>query len=149
MIVDYDCIWWICFLDVRRSLSKHLSSKKGSRTSNCGNRLEFTVLTFIQNVPWITRRDSFHFQLAKMVHNNRNCRGDKTVVASKAILDISPPRNSYSSGAPKLSSSPPMGPKLEVPERPLSSMEKMSSNAWAFNEMVSKNRQQFNALHFC
>ncbi|XP_037883817.1 uncharacterized protein LOC119633995 [Glossina fuscipes] len=33
------------------SLSKHLSSKKGSRTSNCGNRLEFSVLSFIHNVP--------------------------------------------------------------------------------------------------
>lgn len=40
------------------SLSKHLSSKKGSRTSNCGNRLEFAVLTFIQNVPWINQRNS-------------------------------------------------------------------------------------------
>ncbi|KAH8378117.1 hypothetical protein KR093_009386, partial [Drosophila rubida] len=34
-----------------RSLSKHLSSKKGSRTSNCGNRLEFSVLTLLTNVP--------------------------------------------------------------------------------------------------
>ncbi|KAH8391803.1 hypothetical protein KR215_004552 [Drosophila sulfurigaster] len=33
------------------SLSKHLSSKKGSRTSNCGNRLEFSVLTLLTNVP--------------------------------------------------------------------------------------------------
>ncbi|XP_013097875.1 uncharacterized protein LOC106080833 [Stomoxys calcitrans] len=33
------------------SLSKHLSSKKGSRTSNCGNHLEFSVLTLIQSVP--------------------------------------------------------------------------------------------------
>ncbi|XP_023179868.1 uncharacterized protein LOC111605537 [Drosophila hydei] len=33
------------------SLSKHLSSKKGSRTSNCGNRLEFFVLTHLTNVP--------------------------------------------------------------------------------------------------
>ncbi|XP_032592116.1 uncharacterized protein LOC116805267 [Drosophila grimshawi] len=33
------------------SLSKHLSSKKGSRTSNCGNRLEFSVLNHLSNVP--------------------------------------------------------------------------------------------------
>ncbi|KAI8125752.1 uncharacterized protein LOC111680201 [Lucilia cuprina] len=38
-------------LNANLSLSKHLSSKKGSRTSNCGNRLEFAVLTLIQNVP--------------------------------------------------------------------------------------------------
>lgn len=35
------------------SLSKHLSSKKGSRTANTGNSLELDVLNFIQNVPWI------------------------------------------------------------------------------------------------
>ncbi|XP_017105371.2 uncharacterized protein [Drosophila bipectinata] len=34
------------------SLSKHLSSKKGgSRTSNCGNCLEFSVLTRLSSVP--------------------------------------------------------------------------------------------------
>uniref|UniRef100_A0A1A9ZN94 Uncharacterized protein n=1 Tax=Glossina pallidipes TaxID=7398 RepID=A0A1A9ZN94_GLOPL len=35
----------------RTDRSHHLSSKKGSRTSNCGNRLEFAVLSFIHNVP--------------------------------------------------------------------------------------------------
>ncbi|XP_067625995.1 uncharacterized protein [Eurosta solidaginis] len=34
------------------SLSKHLSSKQGaSRTTSCGNRLEFALLTLRQNVP--------------------------------------------------------------------------------------------------
>ncbi|KAH8412457.1 hypothetical protein KR009_002326, partial [Drosophila setifemur] len=34
------------------SLSKHLSSKiGGSRTSNCGNCLEFSVLTRLSSVP--------------------------------------------------------------------------------------------------
>uniref|UniRef100_T1H7G2 Uncharacterized protein n=1 Tax=Megaselia scalaris TaxID=36166 RepID=T1H7G2_MEGSC len=32
-------------------MSKHLSSKKGSRTGNTGNNLELDVLNYIQNVP--------------------------------------------------------------------------------------------------
>lgn len=41
------------FLSTLFSLSKHLSSKKGSRTSNCGNCLEFSVLTLLTSVPWL------------------------------------------------------------------------------------------------
>ncbi|XP_073820856.1 uncharacterized protein [Musca autumnalis] len=38
-------------LNANLSLSKHLSSKKGSRTSNCANNLEFSVLTHLHSVP--------------------------------------------------------------------------------------------------
>ena len=51
LYIPYMLFYINSILTFNFSLSKHLSSKKGSRTSNCGNRLEFSVLTLIQSVP--------------------------------------------------------------------------------------------------
>lgn len=133
------------------SLSKHLSSKKVSGTSSCGNQLEFSVLTLLTNVPWLhTPQLCTHCNCKnnslKMVHQNRT--------PSKAIpaKHLSPMRNTDMVSGKYAVSSSPVDSFLRNNRLTVNSSgsgSSYNSAAYKYNNMVANNREQFNALHFC
>lgn len=77
------------------SLSKHLSSKKGSRTSNCGNRLEFSVLTLLTNVPWLPTTDTLQSVQQQIIQLQPQLYIYRSIVTPKWFIKLVHPARLY------------------------------------------------------
>lgn len=80
-----------------------------------------------------------------MVHSHRS------TPKSGTVIDVSSLRHTLTAPANKseLSSSPRAGFTLEVPTCLSAKVDNAPPNPWHYNNMINKNRDEFNNLHFC